>query len=600
MNNFVMRRAGTNESWSQRIPSGEGTLTGSAQFEVKPTANNNSTFDLTGTLEVQLVGSSKRLECKLRQKGHYQSDEDPGKQYHFYFRGKADTDQNIFIGIECDGRLLSAINNTNSDISDYQTKVSGGSDLARTAEIYVDIFSYYLQGTKNAQGQYVFVDDAANRIMVPLSITNLPEWLRLDRLVEITGISDGGVSNCSCYRATFICEQLTNFNEDGEPTPDDPNWTTRFPLDTPDGFYRGISRNKTLRIQPQFGNQKEINFKQYGGYRQDLLYGKQLELSDTELSQASSGYYQLMADNTGQMSTYNKSTLNQLPKIDFGTFSWPNPRPTLDFIFKLGDTPTSTPYTIISGSTSIDYYYYLGYPWVLSGLHIINTLDYGDNEYDTLRSTAFHNVINGTPISGAVVGRWVYFQSDVVKNKLGVNVLSICNFYLDVISLNDLYKLNYIDVPTRLTGDIHTLRSPRDQGNTIPYINIPTIINGKRSLTSPEAQGYLEWMNNFYSAWQQKLHPTSTDPVLVDTLLGDSANIYLLIPRIECVGTPISGARLNEWIPVEAAEITMGQASANPAYTNISWAYTGYHDDSSNIFDIVYDEVLQFRFKIIS
>ena len=385
MNNFVMRRAGTSEAWSQRIPSGEGTLTGSVQFEVKPTANNEATFDLTGTLEVQLTDSSKRLSCRLRQKGHIISDDDPGKQYHFYFRDKADTDQSIFIGIESDGRLISNINATNEDIEVSQDKDSVTGLIVRSANIYVDIFSYYLQGTKNSDGQYVFVDTAANRVMVPISITNLPSWLTLDRLVERTGIADGGVSDCTCYRATFNCEALTNFNEDGEPDTTAQGWLERFPLDTPDGMMRGVPRNHTIRVQPQFGNQKEIMVKQYGGYRQNLLFGKQLELTDSELQQASSGYYELIVDNSGQMSRYNKDTLEPLPIVTFhhvsgaisGGGAYDSDEPSVDFVFKLGSSPTNSVYT----NDGVNYIDYIGYPWVLSGLHLINTVEFGDSMY---------------------------------------------------------------------------------------------------------------------------------------------------------------------------------------------------------------------------
>jgi len=599
-NNFVMRKAGSSDPWSQSIPSDGGTLSGSASFEVKPTANNEATFDLTGRLEVTLSNSSKKLVCNLRQKGHRQEDEDPGKQYHFHFRGLADNDQSIFVGIECDGRLLQEINATNQDIADYQHKTGTGL-ISRDTTFYVDIFSYYLQGTKDSTGRYIFNDTAENRIQVPITISNLSEWLQLDRLVEVTGITDGGVSNCICYRATFKCEPLTNYNTDGDQDPQDPDWLTRFPLDISDGNYRGVPRYSSVRIQPQFGNQKEINFKEYGGYRRNLIFGKQLELSESELIQAEYGYYELIADNTGAMHRYNQHTLSQLPKVDLGRLSWQALNPTIDFIFKLGTNPTSTPW---SSPGNVNYFEYIGYPIVISGLHIINTLDYGDCKYDTLHISKFRDLINGL-ITGS---SWMYKQSDVILDKLAISGDPSVYFCLDVISLNDLHSMGYISVPTKLTGDSHTSRSPIDQSNTIPYINILNIINQKRSLTNKECEGYRTWISDILiPAWKQKLHTTSSNTDLADTLLGDSASTYLIFPRISvhAVNGSSDGyigsngnARLNEWIPVEDAVSANSEPNASIASCSLTWG-PDFPSDSTNVFDLTYDELVQFRFKLI-
>ena len=590
-NNFVMRRAGSSDPWSKNIPSDGGTLSGSTSFEVKPTANNEATFDLTGRLEVTLINSSKKLVCSLRQKGHRQEDEDPGKQYHFYFRGKSDTDQNIFVGIECDGRLLSEINATNQDIADYQIKTPSGL-ISRESTFYVDIFSYYIQGTKDSSGRYVFDDLPENRVQVGITISNLPDWLHLDRKVEVTGITDGGVANCTCWRATFSCDLLTNYQEDEE-DPTDPEYQARFPLNTVVSTqYRGIPRTQTIRIQPDFGNQKELNFKQYGGYRSNFIFGKQLELNATELNQAAYGYYEIVTDNSGSMANYNKATLQRLPEVDLGMYGWVAENPTIDFVFKLGSHPTNTYYEWGGGTRT---YMYIGYPWIVSGLHIINTLDYGINKYDNMRIKAFHDLVSGN------INIWNYIQSNALKTKLAIKGNSPTYFHIDVISLNDLYRFGYVDLPTVETGDSHTLRSPRDTELSIPYINIPNIINGKRSLTAKECQGYLEWINQLNQAWKQKLHSNT-----LDIRLGDSSNIYLLIPRINISGygdTQLGigsdgNVRLNEWFGVENAE-QASQTNADPAITNLTWGMCNFVDDPTSIFTLYYDELVQFRFKII-
>ena len=181
-------------------------------------------------------------------------------------------------------------------------------------------------------------------------------------------------------------------------------------------------------------------------------------------------------------------------------------------------------------------------------------------------------------------------------------------FYVDVISLNDLFDLGYINMPNKRFGDAHTLRSPQDSEVTIPYINIPNIVNGKRSLTAPECQGYYRWLTELVPAWRQKLHTTT----LPDTLLGDSCGTYLLVPRIAIVsdqgigsdGTP----RLNEWIQVDKCSVssvdpTLGPtydvvSNANPAIDLVRWE-DSHIDDYSNVFDGTYNETVGFRFKLI-
>lgn len=587
-NNFLMKRAGVDEPWSKSIPSGGGTLTGSSTFEVKPTGINNASYDLTGRIEVSLVNASKKLICNLRQKGHREEDEDPGKQYKFYFRGKAVTDINIFIGVENDGRLLSDINATNQDIADYQVKDQQGK-IVRNSTFYIDIFSYYLQGTK-VDGQYVFVDSAENRVQVPITISNLPEWLSIDRAMEeVTGISDGGVENCTCYRVTLKCEQLNNYNEDDTPT----DYSSRFPLDIiVPSQHRGIPRTSTLRIQPDFGNQKEVMIKQYGGYRNNFIFGKELELNSIELSQAAYGYYELSADNSGSMARYNKNTLQKLPLVDFGRYEYTYEVPTVSFIFKLGSTPTSEYHT----ENSSKYCDYIGYPWVLSGLQIRNTLDYGDNLYDVIHIEDFHNLVQSNSTTGSN-STWQYKQSNSIKTKLGLDNRVNLHFHIDIISLNDLFSIMYNYSPIKETGDISTLRSHINVSDNIPYINIPNIINGKRSLTAKEYQGYSQWMVDLRDLWRYPIH---------NTRLGDCSSLYLLVPRLHIVVPSsasynpfISGAILNEWLVVENAE-SSDSINAEPALNNLTWGSCNFTEDSTSIHTLSYDEMVQFRFKLIS
>jgi hypothetical protein len=365
-------------------------------------------------------------------------------------------------------------------------------------------------------------------------------------------------------------------------------------LDTPDGHYRGVPRTKVVRIQPDVAlNQKEINFKQYGGYRSNLIFGKQLELSDQELAQAASGYYEIIADNTGSMYKYNQSTLNQLPKVDFGRYDWPALNPTMDFIFKLGARPINE-YFEQSGFKE---FVYIGYPHIVCGLHIVNTLDYGDSQYDTLHIGGFNN----TDASGYKYS-WVYIQGSSVKQKLALNTgvdETILYFGIQVVSLNDLHSKGYIDVPSKLSGNSQALRTPT------PYINIPNIVMGKRSLTASEGSGFLQWRDGLNNAWAQKLHTTSQDTVLRDLSVGDSASTYLIIPYLMVTTVDYGGIGsngdviLNEWIPVEKAPGFYDSGNLPPAISLLTWG-PDFPDDPTNVYSLTYDEAIQFRFKVIN